>query len=50
MTKIIAQTKIVKLENWTEDETDFWKISVRTTGEQKTIRGNSEFLKLILGK
>tara|TARA_R110001592_G_scaffold88214_1_gene259882 strand:+ start:628 stop:828 length:201 start_codon:yes stop_codon:yes gene_type:complete len=50
MAKTIVQTEIVKLENWTVGEIDFWKISVPKTGEQKIIRGNSEFLKLILGE
>jgi hypothetical protein len=50
MAKTIAQTKIVKVENWTENQTDFWKISILKTGEQKIIRGNSEFLKLMLGE
>lgn len=50
MAKTIVQTEIVKLENWTVGEIDFWKISVPKTGEQKIICGNSEFLKLILGE
>jgi len=50
MAKTIVQTEIVKLENWTVGEIDFWKISVPKTCEQKIIRGNSEFLKLILGE
>ena len=50
MIKIVSETKFTRLENWKENQLDFWKLTIIPTGQNKIVTGNLALVELMIAE
>ena len=50
MKKIVSETKQTRLENWTENKMNFWKLTIIPTGQTKIVCGNAALVELMIAE
>ena len=50
MAKIVSETKQTRLESWTENQLDFWKLTIIPTGQTKIVCGNAALVELMIAE
>jgi len=50
MKKIVSETKQTRLENWTENKMNFWKLTIIPTGQTKIVCGNAALVELMISE
>jgi len=50
MAKIVSETKQTRLENWTENKMNFWKLTIIPTGQTKIVCGNAALVELMISE
>ena len=50
MAKIVSETKQTRLESWTENKMNFWKLTIIPTGQTKIVCGNAALVGLMIAE